>query len=82
MTAFDNAVENSVQQYTELLNKIDSLMTETRSKLQSATPDEHKQILERVDDLDTIRQQLVDDVKAQGISRDVLERTERLLSIF
>ena len=82
MTAFDNAVENSVQQYTDLLNKIDNLMTENRAKLQSATPEQHKQILERVDDLDTIRQQLIDDVKNQGISRDVLERTERLLSIF
>jgi len=82
MSVIDKSVENGVQEYMDLMNRIEELRKQTRSRLQNATPDEHKQLLSLQEDLETIRQELVESVKKNGITRDILDRTARLLSIF
>ncbi len=78
----EQVVENAVEEYMALMNRIDSLMEEINKEKVHAEPEKEQELNERMDDIKAIRDQLINTVKESGISRDILDQANRLLSIF
>ncbi|RJP25933.1 MAG: hypothetical protein C4527_16455 [Candidatus Omnitrophota bacterium] len=82
MALSDQVVDNAVEEYMVLMQRMESLAAEALTEKEGATPERQKELDERIGDIAAIRDQMVSTVKQSGISRDVLEQAARLLSIF
>lgn len=82
MPTLQQITENNVQDYMKLLSRTDELLKKFQLDKQSCPPEKQKELDERIDDVEVIRKQLITQVKEKGISREIIEKTGRLLSIF
>ncbi len=82
MTFVEQAVDNSIEEYMKLIRRTDELIDKFKAEKEGSTPENVKEIEERLDDIEVIRKQLITHVKTKGISREILDKTGRLLSIF
>ncbi len=81
MNFTNQTIENGVEEYMQLIHRMDELVEKLKQETgedgePSASAKEH------LEDIDVIRQQLITKVKECGISKDLLDNTRRLLSIF
>jgi len=82
MTFVEQVVDNSIEEYMTLIRRTDELIDKFKADKEGATPEDVKELDERLDDIEVIRKQLITHVKTKGISREILDKTGRLLSIF
>ncbi len=82
MTFVEQAVDNSIEEYMKLIRRTDELIDKFKAEKEGSTPENVKEVEERLDDIEVIRKQLITHVKTKGISREILDKTGRLLSIF
>ncbi|MBD3266298.1 hypothetical protein GF373_06475 [bacterium] len=80
MSFIDQSVENGVDRYMEIIQKIDSLLDHAENG-NGETENANEQD-ERVEDLNVIRQEFVSNVVNNGINKDIIEKTSRMLSVF
>jgi FixJ family two-component response regulator len=80
MSFIDQSVDNGVEKYMELIQKIDHLIDEAEEKNPPA--ENANELDERVEDLNAIRQEFVKDVVNNGINKDIIDKTSRMLSVF
>lgn len=82
MSFVDHSVENGVEEYMKLIRRTDELLLKFQEDKTTTPPEKQHEVVERIDDIEVIRKQLISHVKEKGISREILEKTSRLLSIF
>ncbi len=82
MTLSEQVVENAVEEYMALMDRMDTLTEEAKKEMETATPERVKELEEKIGDIQAIREQLITSVKQSGISRDIIDQASRLLSIF
>ncbi len=82
MVASDQAVENAIEEYMKNMNRINEITEQALAEKETATPERAAELDERLDDIAAIRNRLITKVKKSGISREILDDTERMLSIF
>lgn len=82
MSFIDHSMTNSVEEYMKLIHRTDDLFKKYKTDKEAVSPDKQKEMDEKIDDIDVIRKQLITHVKEKGISREIIEKTTRLLSIF
>lgn len=82
MTFVDQTVQNSVEEYMKLIRRTDELLKKFQEEKANTPPEKLHTVNERIDDIEVIRKQLMTHVKEKGISREILDKTSRLLSIF
>jgi len=82
MASINTTKENPVQEYMQLINRMDELVNKFNADKATVAPEKVASLDERMEDIGVIRAQLVTKVKQSGISREILDETRRLLSIF
>jgi molecular chaperone GrpE (heat shock protein) len=71
----NEAVENSVEKYMDVLTRIDN-------HIENLEADENDSSKEQVDDLQAIRNELISHVKENGINQEIIDKSNRLISVF
>lgn len=82
MTVVDKKAEFFIEEYMQLLRRTDELLEAAEAEKNNTPPENHADLDDRIEDIKAIREQLMEHVKKSGISREILEKTRRLLSIF
>lgn len=82
MSFLDQSVSNGVEEYMKLIRRTDELLVQFQADQANTPPEKLHAVNEKIDDVEAIRKQLITHVKEKGISREILEKTSRLLSIF
>ena len=82
MSFVDSAVENGVEEYMKIIRRTDELLEKFKAEKEACPPENQSEIAERIDDIEVIRKQIITHVKEKGISKEIIEKTSRLLSIF
>ncbi|HOJ61698.1 MAG TPA: hypothetical protein PK878_15545 [bacterium] len=82
MTVIDKKEESFIAEYMQLLRRTDELLEAAAQEKKNSPPEKQPELDDRIEDIKAIRGQLMDHVKKSGISREILEKTRRLLSIF
>ncbi|MDX9753606.1 MAG: hypothetical protein RBU29_06570 [bacterium] len=77
MSFMDQYLENGVEKYMELIQRLDSLLEEAE-----ASSDTDSSGDERIEDLQAIRNEFITNVKNCGINKTIIEKTDRMLSVF
>lgn len=78
MNFMDEYLDNGVQKYMELIQRLDTLLEEA----ESISEEETAEADERIEDLNAIRSEFVSNVKSCGINKTIIEKTDRMLSVF
>ncbi|MFB3788226.1 MAG: hypothetical protein ACE15F_17845 [bacterium] len=82
MTVVDKKAEITIEEYMQLLRRTDELLEAAEEEKKNTLPENQADLDDRIEDIKAIREQLMEHVKKSGISREILEKTRRLLSIF
>ena len=82
MASTHSTIENAVEEYKQIIQRMDALLKQADQEKANAVPDRVTALNDRIEDIGVIRQQLVAKVKQSGITREVLGETRRLMSIF
>ena len=78
----NQTIENATEEYMKHIKKIEAIIAKAKTEKNLADPARQSELDERIEDVEAIHKQLVSRVIKGGISRDILEETARLLSIF
>ena len=69
MVVIDTNATQNIEQYMEIIRQIDQLLADSQAGMEAITdPDQHKKAVDKIEDLNAIRKQLVDHVKEKELT--------------